>query len=228
MNQKPLRFNLKTASFKQRTEIINSALRHYNVIAATGSIIEAHLLARLGISGGVPSLVGCGTDEDEVSQLCEDEEKVLLLMTESIGADFGMQLIERLRKRSDKSIIILYILQDKALAKRVDTFDADAVVMAISFGSGAIAMAMTEILAGRRYRDPAFQHALTDQGMVSLTKREQQVLQLLQPGKTNKEIANDLSVAPVTIRGYIQSLMGKFSASNRTMLVMKAKSAGFL
>ena len=228
MNQESLRFNLKTPSFKQRTDHINSALRQFSVIAATGSIIEAHLLARLGISGGMPNLVGCGTDEDEVSQLCEDLENVLILMTESIGADFGMQLIERLRKRSGKTVRILYILQDRALAKQVNTFDVDAVVMAISFGSGAIAMAMTEILAGRRYCCPAFRHALTDQGMVSLTKREQQVLQLLQLGMTNKEIASYLSVAPVTIRDYVQSLMGKFSASNRTMVVMKAKSAGLL
>ena len=45
---------------------------------------------------------------------------------------------------------------------------------------------------------------------------------------TNKEIATSMAVAPVTIRDCIQNLMGKLNASNRTMVVMHAKSAGLI
>jgi len=64
--------------------------------------------------------------------------------------------------------------------------------------------------------------------LISLTKSEEQVLQLLQLGMTNKEIATSMAVAPVTILDCIQNLMGKLNASNRTMVVMHAKSAGLI
>lgn len=228
MTETPIRFNLKAETFKQRTERINKVFRQFSLIAATGSIVEAHLMSRLAISGGLPNLAGCGTNSREVIQLCDSEQKIMLIITESISQDHGQELIAQVRIRNNSLIRVLYVLQDAALAGRVEKCGADAVVMATSFGTGVVAKALSELQAGRGYRDPAFCRLLSQQHLISLTKREQQVLQLLQLGMTNKDIAANLSVAAVTIRDYIRNLMNKLNASNRTMVVIHAKKAGLI
>jgi DNA-binding NarL/FixJ family response regulator len=220
------RFDLRANDFKNRTKVINSLLSQYNIVAATGSLLEAHLLARLGVSGGLPNLVGCGTDVNEVRQLCSNLRNVLLFMTESISSYYGADLIDMLRSELN-TIKIFYLLQDGCIANRIRTFDTDAVLMTTSFGTGAVAVALSEITSGRRYFDPAYLRFLS-QSKVILTKREQQVLQFLRIGLTNKEISAQLSISPVTVRDYVQNLMVKLNATNRTMVVVNAGKFGLI
>jgi len=209
-----------------RTVRIDSLLKRFNVVAATGSLVEAHLLVRLGLSGGLPNLVGCGTNLEEVRQLCCGVSNILLFMTESVSPSHGEDIIDLLRKEGN-SIKVFYLLQDCLIARRIQTLDAEAIVMCTSFGTGIIATALSELVAGRRYRDPAFMRHLAQINVI-LTRREQQVLQFLELGLTNKEISVQLSVSAVTIRDYVQNLMGKLNASNRTMVVANARREGLI
>lgn len=220
------RFDLSKSDFNKRTAIVNALLRQYNIVAATGSLLEAHLLARLGVSGGLPNLVGCGTDLNEVRQLCSNLSNILLFVTESISPCCGADLIDMVRLDFNATKIF-YLLQDGCLANRISTFDTDAVLMTTSFGTGAVAVALSEIVSGRRYVDPAFLRYLS-QSKVTLTKREQQVLQFLRVGLTNKEISVELSISPVTVRDYVQNLMVKLNATNRTMVVVNAGKFGLI
>ena len=54
-----------------------------------------------------------------------------------------------------------------------------------------------------------------------LTAREQQVLERLTKGWTNKEIANDLGVTEATIKAFIKHLMQKMQCTTRTGLVAR-------
>jgi DNA-binding NarL/FixJ family response regulator len=47
-------------------------------------------------------------------------------------------------------------------------------------------------------------------------------LALLVGGKTNKEIADKLTLSTVTVRGYVSSILSKLRASNRTEAVSLA------
>lgn len=58
---------------------------------------------------------------------------------------------------------------------------------------------------------------------IDLTSRERQVLALLCEGKSNREIAEILSLKIVTIKLHIRGLFQKFGCSNRTQVVLKAK-----
>ena len=225
-NLLPNRFDLRTSELTHRTARIDSLLQRFNVVAATGSLVEAHLLVRLGLSRGIPNLVGCGTNLDEVSQLCCGVSNILLFITESVSPDHGVDIINLLRNKNIP-VKIFYLLQDCLIARRIQSFDVDAIVMCTSFGTGIIEIALSELYEGRRYRDPAFMRHLEHCDVV-LTRREQQVLQFLQLGLTNKEISAQLSVSSVTIRDYVQNLMAKLSASNRTMVVANARREGLI
>ena len=58
---------------------------------------------------------------------------------------------------------------------------------------------------------------------VSFTIREQQVLNLLLDGNSNREIAKSLSIEERTVKSYVTKLMQKMGVKNRTALTMRAQ-----
>lgn len=58
---------------------------------------------------------------------------------------------------------------------------------------------------------------------VSFTSREQQVLNLLLDGNSNREIARNLSIEERTVKSYVTKLMQKMGVKNRTALTMRAQ-----
>ncbi len=59
-----------------------------------------------------------------------------------------------------------------------------------------------------------------------LTRRQQQVLDLLVRGHTNKKIANELNLKEITVKIHLQSVFRKFGVSNRTQAVALALQRG--
>lgn len=60
---------------------------------------------------------------------------------------------------------------------------------------------------------------------IELSPREQQVLQQLAKGLSNKVIARELSIEQSTVKLHLRSLFKKLGASNRTEAVIKARDA---
>jgi DNA-binding NarL/FixJ family response regulator len=60
-------------------------------------------------------------------------------------------------------------------------------------------------------------------GVVTFTLREQQVLNLLLDGNSNREIAQSLKIEERTVKSYVTKLMQKMGVKNRTALTMKAQ-----
>ncbi|MGH9616364.1 MAG: LuxR C-terminal-related transcriptional regulator [Acidobacteriaceae bacterium] len=58
---------------------------------------------------------------------------------------------------------------------------------------------------------------------VSFTAREQQVLDLLLDGGSNREIARSLKIEERTVKSYVTRLMQKVGVKNRTALTMRAQ-----
>ena len=60
------------------------------------------------------------------------------------------------------------------------------------------------------------------------TVREQQVLRLVAEGYANKRIARELNLAEVTVKKYVQSIIGKMGASDRTHAAILAVRSGLV
>jgi DNA-binding NarL/FixJ family response regulator len=74
--------------------------------------------------------------------------------------------------------------------------------------------------AGKSDRDP---------GLVEpLTPREEEVLQLLAQGKTNKEIASELVITERTVKFHVSSILRKMDRGNRTEAVRLAVELGLV
>jgi LuxR family transcriptional regulator, regulator of acetate metabolism len=61
-----------------------------------------------------------------------------------------------------------------------------------------------------------------------LTDRERQVLAAIARGRTNQEVAAELSIMPTTVKTYLRNTMRKLGARNRVETVHLARSAGLL
>lgn len=61
-----------------------------------------------------------------------------------------------------------------------------------------------------------------------LTEREKQILILASQGKTNKEIAQQLEIKPVTVEFHLGNVFRKLDVSSRTEAVILAEKMGIL
>jgi transcriptional regulator EpsA len=61
-----------------------------------------------------------------------------------------------------------------------------------------------------------------------ITKREAEILQWLQMGKTNWEISSILNVSPLTIKNHVQNILRKLEVENRGQAAVKATKLGII
>ncbi len=68
----------------------------------------------------------------------------------------------------------------------------------------------------------------SDRQTVVLTPRERDVLTRIAVGKTNNEVAQELSLMPTTVKSYLQSAMRKLGARNRVETIRTAQQWGLI
>ena len=95
----------------------------------------------------------------------------------------------------------------------------------------AMLNALRMVLAGETYVPSAVLRAPAavngdDEPVQELTRRQQQVLDLLVRGHTNKRIAQELDLKEITVKIHLQSVFRKFGVSNRTQAVALALQRG--
>jgi DNA-binding NarL/FixJ family response regulator len=100
--------------------------------------------------------------------------------------------------------------------------------------------AVKEVHAGRFYLSPQIAHILVEKGIrpekarrsgrraAALTAQERKVLQLIAEGRTGKEIAEALGIAPNTVHAHRTNLMTKLGLHKQTDLVRFAIKEGLI
>ncbi len=145
----------------------------------------------------MPILTGLDTAE----RLAELEHpcKVMILTTFARAGYF-----ERARKAGVRG----YLLKDSPIEELVDAIRA--------------------VVAGRRIYAPELIDIAYDEIIENpLTDRESEVLRLVAEGKTTKEIAGELFLAPGTVRNYISTILDKLDVGNRIEAIARFKEKGW-
>jgi DNA-binding NarL/FixJ family response regulator len=84
--------------------------------------------------------------------------------------------------------------------------------------------AVRAVAAGRTYIDPSLANQIflrPPSADEVLTPREMEVLRLLAPGRSNKEIATSLSIGEETAKSHVSSVFGKPQVENRAQAVVR-------
>jgi len=201
------RFLPGSRAFLRRTRLVNSLLGGWPIVFGSGSWLEAHLVTRLAVASRQPNLRGCGITEQEVWDLVGQELKEgnrgapLVVLCDSLGADQGRALTQRLRNLNPAVQILVLVQNDEWLtAATLADCQAQAIVHAESFGTGVVIRALQALRRGQTYRDPRIRERLDNTLALQLTGRERQVLQGLVRGLSNKQIAQEAEIATTTAR----------------------------
>ena len=87
---------------------------------------------------------------------------------------------------------------------------------------------VTDLLAGLRERTSATRKSTLSRSRDELTERERSIVEFIAAGRSNKEIARELGVAPETIKTHLKRIFQKLSAELRAQAVVRAQSLGML
>lgn len=100
----------------------------------------------------------------------------------------------------------------------------------------ALSHAIREVSAGRRFLGPEISQALIDRSRrphhaektITLSDREQEVLELMATSATYQEIADKLIISETTVRTYVKRVFAKLDQPNRTQAVIEGLRLGLI
>jgi len=139
----------------------------------------------------------------------------------------GVEVISRVRLNAPQARFIVLTTYDgdediyralragarAYLLKGMTTDDLVQTIRAVHAGKSCIPPVIAERLAERM-------------GAQELTPRETDVLEQIVQGRSNKEIATELSVSEATVKTHINSLLGKLGVTDRTQAATAAIRRG--
>jgi DNA-binding NarL/FixJ family response regulator len=205
-------------------------------------VADDHALFRAGLrhllkdSGGEPEIVEA-RDHQEASQcLAQRQDFDLLLLDLNMPGMEGFQGLRQLCAQAPDVPIVVVSVRDRADDVR-RALDAGAMgYIPKSSTPEVMVSALQLVLSGGVYLPP---NLLSDPGdepeadgtddggaqaglLKRLTPRQRDVLALLAEGKSNKEIAEVLGLAPGTVKIHISRILRAFGVQNRTQAVIAA------
>ena len=87
---------------------------------------------------------------------------------------------------------------------------------------------VNRLLDQLRERPRLSSRSVAERSREELTARERAIIEFIAKGRSNKEIARELGVAPETIKTHLKRIFQKLSAESRAQAVVRAQSLGML
>ncbi len=104
----------------------------------------------------------------------------------------------------------------------------EALAVLHKLGAGAAARAFSRERAARSGREARGPRRSTLANPAGLTRREQEVLEVLATGATNSVIAATLHLSQRTVAHHVSAILGKLGARNRHLAIAQARAEGLL
>jgi two-component system NarL family response regulator len=187
---------------------------------------------------GLASLLGRQFDMEVVGSVSSGEEAVALcaathpdvvLMDLRMPGQGGVEATRAIGEGSPNCSVLV-----------LTTFDGDEeIYQALRAGARGYLLkdahrdelldAIRGVRAGKRWIPPAVAEKLAQRVAGSqLTSREVEILVLVAGGNSNKRIARRLGITEGTVKGHLNSILGKLAANDRTEAVTLAVRRGIL
>lgn len=198
-------------------------------------IAEDHPLfleALTSIVGLVADGVRCVTVEDCAAMLSAIESNEcfdLLLLDYFLPGSQGFGALMDVRaKAPGMPVVIVSSLNDADMIRQAAALGVAGFLPKSTRREDMVAALKTVLAGGTSFPPEMMAPARTasrledDQGE-PLTPRQMEVLQLMALGKSNKEIARDLSISQETVKVHVSAILRRLGCTTRTQAVMAAR-----
>lgn len=135
----------------------------------------------------------------------------------------GIELCERIKKEFPSTKVLgISTFKERSYITRLMEKGASGYVLK-NVDKEELIEAIRQVAGGRMYFSMEAATAITTQKSSSqvpiLTSREKEILVLISEGLTNKEIADQLYISPLTVDSHRKNLLAKFTVRNTAALV---------
>ena len=191
-------------------------------------VVRQGLVALLSVVDGVEVVgeAGDGVEALAKYQLTRPDVTLVDLRMPKMG---GVDVIQRVRAAVPNARFIV-----------LTTFDGDEdIYRALQAGARAYLLkgmtvdvlisTIRQVHAGKSCIPPVIAQKLAERmGSEQLTHREQDVLEQIVRGKSNKEIGQEVEISEATVKTHINSLLGKLGVTDRTQAATAALQRGLV
>jgi DNA-binding NarL/FixJ family response regulator len=195
-------------------------------------LLREALLRILGKRAGLMIVGASGYSRETLSDLVACQPQVILL--DFIGEAVAQPLLLRhLRKALSAAQIVMVGMEAKEenffhsiregaagyVLREASAAEVLGAIRAVASGEAVCPACFSAILFRCASQHLAIRENLRARGPSELSRREQQLVQLVCSGFTNKEIASRLNLSAHTVKNHIHRILKKTGASDRISLV---------
>lgn len=203
-------------------------------------LVEDHALVREGLRSLLSQyddiqVVGEAASVGDAVAAVEETSPDVILLDLRLGGESGTDVARELRARGNAAKILVLSVHGTSRSLR-DALAAGADGYLLKSVSGhQLAEGIRGVVAGDTVVGEEFVARLVedaargvDTHAGDLTEREQEILQLIASGSSNRELADQLGISVRTVHTHVQNLFKKFDVHDRAALVTQAFRSGLL
>ena len=213
-------------------------------------LADDHRMVREGIKRALVDhgfdVVGEASDGDEVVRMTADTTPDIVLLSTVLPGQTGVDACRQIRETTPKARVVMlaphadtesftlamqagaagYLVKANALSELATALRLCAA------GETVIAPQMKSVMLGEAQRNRERATAAANgpgakaRGLV--TKREEEVLQLIADGCSTPEVASELFISQKTVKNHLASIYQKLDARDRTQAVLTAVRMGIV
>jgi DNA-binding NarL/FixJ family response regulator len=197
-------------------------------------VVDDHPIMRVGIAAIINAqpdmkVVGQAGTAAEAVRLFNVERPDLTLMDLRLPDRSGVEAIRSIRAISPKArIVVLTTYEgDEDIHQALEAGAQGYLIKGMPHD--ALVKALYRVHAGHRFLPQHVTDALSSRVHGSqLSQREQEVLQLLLAGKSNREIAEQLQIKEATVKSHVSVILMRLNVSDRTQAVVEGLKRGLV
>lgn len=197
-------------------------------------IVDDHPIMRVGIA----AILNAQPDMQVIAQAGTAAEALrmyatarpeLTLMDLRLPDKSGVEAIRAIRAISPKArIVVLTTYEgDEDIHQALEAGAQGYLIKGMPHD--ALIKALQRVHAGHRFLPPTVSQALSSRMPGShLSQREQEVLQLMFEGKSNRGIAEHLSIKEATVKSHVSVILMRLNVTDRTQAVVEGLKRGLV
>jgi len=197
-------------------------------------IVDDHPLMRVGVA----AIINAQPDMTVVAQSGEARESVrmfekarpdITLMDLRLPDMNGVEAIREIRAIDPEArVIVLTTYEgDEDIHQALEAGARGYMIKGMSHE--ALVQALRRVHAGHRFLPRLVTQALSSRVPGShLSQREQEVLQLMFAGKSNRDIAEELHIKETTVKSHVSVILSRLDVEDRTQAVVEGLKRGLI